>query len=76
MLTQAEKCASCCRQISIAEHYIVFDAKLTRQNHTKKKTLLLYIFMDLYIFKANFESPLKTYLVIDNVENVIVNMPT
>ncbi len=42
----------------------------------KKKTLLLYIFMDLYIFKANFESPLKTYLVIDNVKNVIVNMPT
>ncbi len=29
-----------------------------------------------YIFKANFESPLKTYLGIDNVEDIIVNMPT
>ncbi len=26
----------CCCQISIAENYIVFDAKLTRLNHMKK----------------------------------------
>ncbi len=40
----------------------------------EKKNMTVYLFM-LFSSKANFESPLKTYLVIDNVEDVIVNMP-
>ncbi len=29
----------------------------------------------LFSSKANLESPLKTYLIIDNVEDIIDNMP-
>ncbi len=51
----------------------MFDAKLTRLNQMKKKTVTVYFHA--FSSKAHFESPLKTYLVIDNVEDVIVNMP-
>lgn len=60
-LAQVEKCTSCCYQISIAENYIVFDAKLARLNHMRKKQnkIIVHAFSS----KANFESQLKTYLV-------------
>ncbi len=59
----------CCCQISIAENYIVFDAKLTPRNHMKKKLITVF---HAFSSKANFESPLKTSG--HSVENVIVNM--
>ncbi len=64
----------CCCQISIAENYIVFDAKITPRNHMKKQNIIT-VYFHAFSSKANFESPLKTYQVIDNVEDVIVNMP-
>ncbi len=52
-----------------------FDAKLSQLNQLEKKvTVYFYAFSS----KANFQSPLKTYLAIDNVEDIdyiIVNMP-
>ncbi len=36
---------------------------------------IINVYFHAFSSKANFESPLKTYLVIDNVEDVIVNMP-
>ncbi len=47
----------------------MFDAKLTQQNYIKKP-----IYFHAFSSKLNFESPLKTYLVINNVEEVIVNI--
>ncbi len=40
----------------------------------KKKTKVT-VYFHAFSSKANFESPLKTYLVVDNVEDVIGNMP-
>ncbi len=40
------------------------------KSYEKKKNLTVYCHA--FSSKANFESPLKTYLVIDNVEDVIV----
>ncbi len=41
----------------------------------KKEKKNLTVYFHAFSSKANFESPLKTYLVIDNVEDVIGNMP-
>ncbi len=60
----------CCCQISITENYIVFDAKLTQLNQMKN---MVTVYFHAFSSKANFESPLKTYLkflVIDNVEDI------
>ncbi len=68
----------CCCQISTAENYIVLMWCKTNwtKSYEKKKNVTVGLYFHAFSSKANFfESPLKTYLVIDNVKDVIVNMP-